>query len=88
MVGSEHIAELRRVSDRMKAINQQVSARLVSTSAEPDLMAKAYAAISGQISGSDGMAALREALRADGVSDEHIDTIDALYVRCLLDPSI
>ncbi len=88
MVASEHIAELRRISDRMRSINEGVSQRIVATSNAPDLMATAYAAINGDVSGSDGMAALRAALLADGVAEEHIDAIDALYVRCLLDPSL
>ena len=88
MVGSDHIAELRRISDRMRSINERASERLVSTSAQPESMARAYAAINGELSGAEGMEALRSALLADGVPEEQIDVIDALYVRCLLDPSL
>ncbi len=88
MVASEHIAELRRISDRMRSINEGVSQRIVAASKAPDMMETAYAAIKGEASGSEGMAALRSALLADGVAEEHVDAIDALYVRCLLDPSL
>jgi hypothetical protein len=88
MVAREHIAQLQRISERMRSINQRTSQRLTSSSNAPDQMATAYSAINGEVSGADGMAALRAALRADGVPDEQIDAIDALYVRCLLDPSL
>jgi hypothetical protein len=88
MVASEQVAQLRQISGRIRSVNEQVSQRLVATSSAPDLMAKAYAAINGEVSGSEGMSALRAALKADGVADEHLDAIDALYVRCLLDPSL
>ena len=88
MVSSENVAQLRRIDRRMRSVNEQVSQRIVATSNEPDLMARAYAAIRGEVSGSDGMAALRSALLADGVAEDHIDSIEALYVSCLLDPSI
>ena len=88
MVASEQVAQLRRISDRLRSINESASQRLVASSSAPDLMKKAYAAISGEVSGSEGMSALRAALRADGVAEEHLDAIDALYVRCLLDPSL
>lgn len=88
MVSSENLAQLRRIDDRMRSVNEQVSQRLVATSNEPDLMARAYAAIRGDVSGSDGMAALRSALLADGVAEEHLASIEALYVSCLLDPTI
>ncbi len=88
MVSRDHIVQLERVSERMRSINDQVSRRLVSTSREPGLMETAYAAIRGEASGSAGMAALRAALLADGVGEEHLDTIEALYVGCLLDPTV
>lgn len=88
MVSSENVAQLRRIDQRMRSVNEQVSQRIVATSNEPDLMARAYAAIRGEASGSDGMAALRSALLADGVAEAHIDSIEALYVSCLLDPTI
>lgn len=88
MATSEPIAELRRVTERIRSINEQVSQRLVASSSEPGLMAQAYAAINGEASGADGMNALRAALRADGIADDQIEAIDALYVRCLLDPSL
>ncbi len=88
MVASEQIAELRRISDRMRSINDGVSQRIVASSRPPEMMATAYAAIKGHVSGSEGMAALRSALLAEGIAEEQIDAIDALYVRCLLDPSL
>ncbi|MGA9597433.1 MAG: hypothetical protein WBV06_14835 [Acidimicrobiia bacterium] len=88
MGSSENLAQLRRISERMRSINDQVSQRLVSSSCAPDLMETAYAAIRGEVPGSDGMTALRDALSADGVAEMHLDAIEALYVRCLLDPTI
>jgi hypothetical protein len=88
MVSSEHIEQLRRISIRMRSINDQVSQRLVATSKEPGLMETAYAAIRGEAPGSEGMAALRAALIADGIAGEDLDRIEALYVGCLLDPSL
>ncbi len=88
MVSSEHIAQLERISDRMRSINDQVSQRLVATSNEPGLMETAYAAIRGEAPGSAGLNALRAALIADGIAEEHVDAIEALYVGCLLDPTI
>ena len=88
MVPNEYVPQLRRISDRMRSINEQTSQRIVASSAQPDLMARAYGAINGDVPGSEGMSALRAALRADGVAEDQIDAIDALYVRCLLDPSL
>jgi hypothetical protein len=88
MASSENLAQLRRISERMTSINEQVSQRLVGSSRAPDLMATAYAAIRGEISGAEGITALRSALMADGVSEAHLDSIEALYVRCLLDPTL
>jgi hypothetical protein len=88
MASSDNIAQLRRISERMHSINESVSQRLVASSRAPDLMETAYAAIRGEVPGSEGMAALRAALIADGVAEDHLDTIDALYVSCLLDPTI
>lgn len=87
-MSSDNLAQLRQISDRMTAINSEVSQRVIATSAEPNLMAQAYDAIRGEGSGANGMAALRLALLADGVAEEEIDAIGALYVRCLLDPSL
>lgn len=88
MVSSESLGQLRRISERMRSINDQVARRLVATSAAPDRMETAYAAIRGDVPGSDGLVALREALMADGVAETQLDNIEALYVRCLLDPTI
>lgn len=88
MVADEQIAQLRAASQRIRSVNDQVTQRIVASSREPELMERAYAAIRGESPGADGMRALREALRADGVPDDRIDAIDALYVRCLLDPSL
>jgi hypothetical protein len=88
MASSEHVEQLQRISMRLRSINDQVSQRLVATSKEPGLMETAYAAIRGEVSGSDGMSALRAALIADGIAEEHLDEIEALYVGCLLDPSL
>lgn len=88
MLGNEHLGQLRQIEQRLRAINQRASDRIVASSREPAAMATAYAALSGGASGADGMAALRTALRADGVTEDQIDAIDALYVRCLLDPSL
>lgn len=88
MASSEHIAQLRHISQRMRSVNVQMSQRIAATSNEPGLMETVYAAIRGEVSGSEGMAALRAAMIADGVSEEHLDTIEALYVSCLLDPTL
>jgi hypothetical protein len=88
VLGNEHLEQLRGVERQLRAVNQRTSARIVAASKEPEAMAMAYAALNGEVSGSDGMAALRSALRADGVPEEQIDAIDAMYVRCLLDPSL
>lgn len=88
MVSRENVAQLRSISERMHSINDQMSQRIVASSRAPDLMETAYAAIRGEVPGEEGMSALRAALEADGVSEDHLDTIDALYVSCLLDPTI
>ena len=88
MEANDPIAQLWQISDRMRSINDRASRRLAASSREPDLMATAYAAIKGEVSGAAGMSALRAALRADGVTEDRIEAIDALYLRCLLDPSL
>lgn len=88
MVSRENVAQLRNISVRMRTINEQMTQRIVASSRAPDLMETAYAAIRGEVSGAEGMSALRAALIADGVSEDHLDTIDALYVSCLLDPTL
>jgi hypothetical protein len=88
VLSDDHLAQLRGISQRLVAINKQTSDRIVATSSNPGAMALAYAALEGELSGADGMTALRDALRADGVGEAQIDAIDALYVRCLLDPSL
>ena len=88
MLGNEHVSQLRGIAERLRDINQRASERIAATSREPDAIGTAYAALRGEASGADRMAALRTALLADEVAEEHIDAIDALYVRCLLDPSL
>jgi hypothetical protein len=88
MVSREHVDKLRHISQQMRSINDQVSQRIAATSNEPGLMETAYAAIRGEVPGSEGMVALRAALIADGVAEDHLDTIEALYVSCLLDPTL
>jgi hypothetical protein len=88
VTSDEQVAQLRRIDSRMRAINEETVRRLVTTASDPASMARAYAAIDGDASGEDGRLSLRAALEADGLSDEQIDGIDALYVRCLLDSSL
>lgn len=81
---SESIETLRTVLDRLQAINAETTARLIRTSSAGDRLATAYQALSSGASAAEGRAALREALAADGVREEAIDQIDALYLHCLV----
>lgn len=88
MAFAEELAQLQGIARRLRLVNEQVSERLVTTSNEPDLMSRAYAAIGGEVSGAEGLVALRAALLADGVAPGDLNAIESLYVSCLLDPTV
>ena len=89
-MGREHevLTSLRRVNDGLAAVVEATTETVMRNSAEPGLMEVAFAAIAGSASGDDGRQALRSALAAEGMDPGVIDSIDALYVRCLLDPTL
>ncbi|MFW2339921.1 MAG: hypothetical protein ACN4GK_07710 [Acidimicrobiia bacterium] len=89
-MGREHdvLTSLRRVNDGLAAVVQSTTQTVVQKSADPGSMEIAFAAIAGTASGDEGREALRMALIAEGMDQGVIDSIDALYVRCLLDPTL
>ena len=79
---------LTRVRDRLMGVVEATTDTVIVNSADPRSMQTAFAALDGRVSGGEGRRALREALTADGISVEVVDRLDALYIRCLLDPTL
>ena len=76
------------VDGRIDDVAAATAAEIISSSADRPAMAVAYAALNGFVSGDLGRQAFRRALVADGMDEETIDHLDALYTRNLLDPSL
>lgn len=89
-MGREHevLTSLRRVNDGLAAVVESTTQTVVQNSATPGLMEVAFAALGGMVSGDEGRQALRSALIAESMDQSVIDAIDALYMRCLLDPTL
>lgn len=88
MSADDVLGSLRRVRDGLTAVARTTSQTVVVNSLEPELMELAFAGIDGRVSGDEGRQALRLALGAEGMDEGILDSIDALYVRCLLDPTL
>lgn len=74
--------QLQHSLEVMSSVNRDTQARLVATSSNPALMERAFRALEPGEDALAGREALRLALRSDGVADDLIVAIDALYVRC------
>ena len=84
----ELLTSLRRVNHGLTSVVRTTTRTVMDHSATPELMEIAYAAINGTVPGEKGRSALHLALSAEGMDSGVIDMIDALYVRCLLDPTL
>lgn len=79
---------LRSIDRRLRQVTAAGIGRVIEASTDPTSMRTAYAALNDPGGSTDGRAALRTALLADGLGEEQISEIDALYVRCLVDPTL
>jgi hypothetical protein len=78
------IGVLKRTDERLKALVQQTMERVLTGSADREAMELAYAALRGEAGASEGLDALRSALRADGLDDASISHIETLYLNVLV----
>ena len=75
---------LRETNRRLGRLVDDSTQRIVASSADPLGMRTMYGALSGDLSASDGLEALRAALRADGLDDDQISGIESLYLTAIV----
>ena len=81
-------ASLEDLNNRLDGIVSSTTNNVIGRSVDRPAMALAYASLSGKASGDIGRQAFHRALTAEGMTAEQINRLDALFVRCLLDPSL
>jgi hypothetical protein len=84
MENEELAATLRRTNDRLKALVEQSMQRVLAGSTDRTSMEAAYSALRGEAGAAEGVAALRRALVADGLTPADVSNLEALYLNVLV----